>query len=132
MRSSTYAPTVLIWLRGCRLARAFLAIVRQRRGGAALRAWSDEAASSKLTALVRFAAGLRRDEAAVTAGVTLPWSSGVVEGTNTRIKSVSSDDFDPAQSERMFYNGRAARWLSGMRVLGFGQIVDLNDMSPAE
>jgi hypothetical protein len=63
-----------------RLAQAFAALV--------LRRWLDEAARCGIPALVAFAAGLRRDEAAVAAGVTLPWSSGVVEGLNTRIKLV--------------------------------------------
>jgi len=48
----------------------------------------DAAASSGLPALVAFASGLRRDLRAVVAGVTLPWSSGVVEGHNTRIKLI--------------------------------------------
>jgi hypothetical protein len=72
----------------CRLARACLSIVRERRGGVALRTWLEEAATSKVAALARFAAGLRQDEAAITAGVTLPWNSGVVEGHNTRIKLI--------------------------------------------
>jgi transposase len=38
--------------------------------------------------LVSFAAGLRHDDAAVVAGLTLPWSSGAVEGHNTRIKLI--------------------------------------------
>jgi transposase len=33
-----------------------------------------------------FAAGLRKDFAAATAGLTLPWSSGTVEGHVNRIK----------------------------------------------
>jgi transposase len=71
-----------------RLAQAFAALVGERQGALALRRWLDEAAGCGIPALVAFAAGLRRDEAAVAAGVTLPWSSGVVEGLNTRIKLV--------------------------------------------
>jgi Helix-turn-helix domain of resolvase/Transposase len=37
-------------------------------------------------ALARFARGLQEDLAAVTAGVTLPWSNGPVEGQITRLK----------------------------------------------
>jgi transposase len=88
------------------LAQAFAALVRERQGAPALRRWLDEAAGCGLPALVAFAAGLRRDEAAVAAGVTLPWSSGVVEGTNTRIKLV----------KRMMY-GRGAFDLLRRRVL---------------
>jgi transposase len=71
-----------------RLVQAFAVLVCERQGEAALRRWLDEAAGCGIPALVAFAAGLRRDEAAVAAGVTLPWSSGVVEGVNTRIKLV--------------------------------------------
>ena len=71
-----------------RLARAFATLVRERRGAAALRTWLDEVGASGLTALDSFAKGLRRYEAAVAAGLTLPWSSGVVEGHNTRIKLI--------------------------------------------
>jgi transposase len=89
-----------------RLAQAFAALVRERQGAPALRRWLDEAAGCGLPALVTFAAGLRRDEAAVAAGVTLPWSSGVVEGHNTRIKLI----------KRMMY-GRGAFDLLRRRVL---------------
>jgi transposase len=89
-----------------RLAQTFAALVRERQGALALRRWLDAAARCGIPALVAFAAGLRRDEAAVAAGVTLPWSSGVVEGTNTRIKLV----------KRMMY-GRGAFDLLRRRVL---------------
>jgi transposase len=80
-----------------RLARAFATLVRERHGAVALRAWLDEAVASGLTALVSFATGLRRDEAAVAAGVTLPWSSGVVEGHNTRIKLIKRQMYGRAK-----------------------------------
>jgi transposase len=70
------------------LARSFATILRERRGGDAFRTWLDEVKVCGLPRLVSFAAGLRRDEAAVLAGVTLPWSSGAVEGQNTRIKLI--------------------------------------------
>lgn len=44
------------------------------------------AAASSQPLLRSFADGLRRDQDAVTAGLTLPWSSGVVEGHVNRIK----------------------------------------------
>lgn len=43
-----------------------------------------------------FAAGLERDLAAVTAGLTLPWSSGVVEGHVNRIKLLKRQMFGRA------------------------------------
>jgi transposase len=39
-----------------------------------------------LPALRSFVIGLRRDQDAVTAGLTLPWNSGPVEGHVNRIK----------------------------------------------
>jgi transposase len=38
--------------------------------------------------LRRFAEGIRRDEAAVLAAVTQPWSNGPVEGHVNRLKTV--------------------------------------------
>jgi transposase len=37
-------------------------------------------------ALHSFLTGIKRDQDAVVAGLTLPWSSGAVEGAVTRIK----------------------------------------------
>jgi transposase len=41
--------------------------------------------ASDLAELRSFANGLQRDLAAVTAGLTLPWSSGAVEGQVNRM-----------------------------------------------
>jgi transposase len=70
------------------LVRGFAELVCHRQGESVLRGWLQAVATSKLTPLVAFAAGLSKDLAAVAAGVTLPWSSGVVEGHNTRIKLI--------------------------------------------
>jgi transposase len=67
------------------LTQAFLALVRERRGRD-LEAWIMAATASGLDALARFAHGLQEDLAAVTAGLTLPWSNGPVEGQVTRLK----------------------------------------------
>jgi transposase len=67
------------------LTQAFLALVRERRGRD-LEAWITAATDSGLDALARFARGFRDDLAAVTAGLTLPWSNGPVEGQVTRLK----------------------------------------------
>jgi transposase len=72
-----------------RLARAFATLVRDRCGAVALQAWLDEVAGSGIAELVTVGNGLRRDEAAVAAGLTLQWSSGAVEGHVTRIKLIA-------------------------------------------
>ena len=66
----------------------FAELVCERQGGDTLRRWLDEVNRCGIQPLVSFAAGLRKDLAAVMAGVTLPWSSGAVEGHNTRIKLI--------------------------------------------
>jgi transposase len=69
------------------LAEAFLAITRNRQGEALL-GWLKDAEDSPLPAFQRFAAGVRRDLPAVQAGLTLPWSTGPVEGHINRLKTL--------------------------------------------
>jgi transposase len=66
------------------LAQDFAQLVRQRQP-AQLDPWLARAAVSPLLPLQRFAKGLRDDYDAVKAGVTLPWSSGPVEGHINRL-----------------------------------------------
>jgi transposase len=51
-----------------------------RRGAKYLEAWAGQAEASEVSELRSFVNGLRKDWAAVAAGVTLPYSSGTVEG----------------------------------------------------
>ncbi|MFF4522589.1 transposase [Streptomyces bluensis] len=50
--------------------------------------WIKAVRADDLPSLRTFVNGLERDLAAVTAGLTLPWSSGVVEGHVNRIKMI--------------------------------------------
>jgi transposase len=77
------------------LSQAFLALVRERRGDA-LEAWMTEAAASGIEALARFAQSLQEDLAAVTAGLTLPWSNGPVEGHVNRLKLLKRQGYGRA------------------------------------
>jgi transposase len=77
------------------LSQAFLAMVRERRG-AHLKAWMAEAMHSGIDALARFARGLQGDLAAVTAGLTLPWSNGITEGHVHRLKLVKRQGYGRA------------------------------------
>lgn len=54
--------------------------------GQHLGAWIEQVRADNLPALHAFASGLENDWDAVVAGLTLPWSSGPVEGTVTKIK----------------------------------------------
>jgi transposase len=62
--------------------------VLTHRQGSKLPIWADQAEASDVPELRRFAAGLRKDWPAVTAGRTLPWSSGIVECHVNRIKMI--------------------------------------------
>lgn len=69
----------------CNLARAFTGLVRHRHG-TMLGLWIREAEQSTIGPLRSFGSFLRQDFDAVTAGLTLPYSSGVVEGHVCRVK----------------------------------------------
>ena len=66
------------------VARAFRAMVRAQRAGE-LDNWLLTADG---TPLAGFAYGLKRDLAAVRAALSLPWSTGPVEGQISRLKTI--------------------------------------------
>ena len=78
------------------LAQEFTQLVRQRQP-ASLDPWLQRASTSPVEALRRFAAGLYEDYAAVKAGVTLPWSTGPVEGHINRLKMLKRHMFGRAR-----------------------------------
>ena len=78
------------------LAEDFATLVRQRQP-AQLDPWLQRAAARTLEAVQRFATGLHDDSAAVTAGVTLPWSNGPVEGHSNRLKMLKRQMFGRAR-----------------------------------
>jgi transposase len=69
--------------------RTFAEMMRKLRGAQPPQ-WIVNVMAGDLPGLRTFANGLQRDLAAVTAGLTLPWSSGAVEGQVDRIKMLSS------------------------------------------
>jgi transposase len=77
------------------LAQDFAELVRQRQPER-LEAWLERAAQSALKAFARFASGLREDYEAVKAGLTLPWSTGPVEGQINRLKMLKRQMFGRA------------------------------------
>ncbi|MFJ3786335.1 transposase [Streptomyces sp. NPDC090093] len=58
------------------------------RLGSTLPAWIEAVDASQMPGLTGFALHLRRDLDAVTAGLTLDWSSGSIEGAVNRIKKI--------------------------------------------
>jgi transposase len=81
------------------LVRGFADMLCRRRGARHLEAWAAQAEASEVTELRRFAKGLRKDWAAVTAGVTLPYSSGTVEGHVKRIKMLKRQMYGRAKPD---------------------------------
>ncbi|MER6320397.1 transposase [Streptomyces sp. NPDC001581] len=67
--------------------RAFGKMLTQLQGNQ-LPQWIKAVRTDDLPSLHAFVNGLERDLAAVTAGLTLPWNSGVVEGHVARIKMI--------------------------------------------
>jgi transposase len=68
--------------------RSFAEMMTRRQGQQALEGWLTAVEAGDQPELHSFANGIRRDQQAVTAGLTLPYSSGKVEGNVTRIKMI--------------------------------------------
>ena len=65
---------------------SFAEMMTNRSGEQELRSWLAAVEADDQPQLHSFATGIRRDQDAVTAGLTLPYSSGAVEGNVNRIK----------------------------------------------
>jgi transposase len=78
------------------LTQDFAALVRQHQPGQ-LETWLERATASGLQAFKSLANGLRADYDAVKAGVTLPWSTGPVEGQINRLKMLKRQMYGRAQ-----------------------------------
>jgi transposase len=75
--------------------RAFAEMIRELRGDR-LQEWMDGVQADDLPALHSLVIGLRRDQEAVVAGLTLRWSSGLVEGHVNRLKMLKRQMFGRA------------------------------------
>ena len=71
-----------------RHVRAFAKIMTLRRGLLELDGWLAQAEASDLPQLRSFAHGIRRDQQAVTAGLSLPYSSAAMAGNVNKIKMI--------------------------------------------
>jgi transposase len=69
------------------LVSDFASMLRQRQGQH-LDTWITRARASGVAQLAGFAAGLVKDYDAVRNGLTLPYSSGAVEGNVCRLKAI--------------------------------------------
>jgi transposase len=77
------------------LTRRFATMVKEQVASA-LDCWLQQAETS---ALASFAAGLRRDEDALRAALTEPWSNGQVEGQVNRLKVIKREMYGRAGFE---------------------------------
>ncbi|MFE2936111.1 transposase [Streptomyces sp. NPDC059278] len=75
--------------------RSFARMLTEREGER-FPEWLDAVRQDDLPTLRTLAAGINRDRDAVIAGLTLPWSSGVVEGHVNRIKMFKRQMFGRA------------------------------------
>ncbi|MFI6743724.1 transposase [Nonomuraea sp. NPDC050451] len=69
--------------------------------GRQLDAWMTAVLADDLPELHSFVAGLRRDQDAVTAGRTLPYSSGPGEGHVNRVKTIKRQMHGRANHDRL-------------------------------
>jgi transposase len=76
--------------------RAFAGLLTGRRGQD-LDAWMTAVDTDDLPALHGFIHGLRMDLPAVVAGLTLPYSNGPTEGTNTKVKLLKRQMYGRAE-----------------------------------
>ncbi|WP_329492658.1 transposase [Kitasatospora herbaricolor] len=81
-----------------RHVRSFAVMLTERQGEL-LPDWLDAVRQDDLPSLHTLAAGIDRDRDAVIAGLTLPWSSGVVEGHVNRIKMLKRQMYGRAGFE---------------------------------
>nr|WP_245922574.1 ISL3 family transposase [Nocardia nova] len=75
--------------------RSFADMMRHRRGSD-LETWIKAVDADDHPALHSFVRGLRRDQDAATAGLTMEWNSGAVEGHVNRIKMIKRQMFGRA------------------------------------
>jgi transposase len=80
------------------LVREFADMLCNRRGER-LEAWASRAEASPVSELRGFSKGLRKDWAAVTAGLTVSYSSGAVEGHVNRIKMIKRQMYGRAKPD---------------------------------
>ena len=80
------------------LTERFTSLLRERQSEA-LDSWLKQAATSGLAPFHSLAAGLRRDQAAVLAAATLPYSNGQTEAQITKLKLLKRSMYGRASFE---------------------------------
>lgn len=80
------------------LADEFKSLIRKQSRGT-LQDWLTRAEASPCAEVRHFAEGIRRDESAVNAAITMTWSNGPVEGHVNRLKMIKRQMFGRAGFE---------------------------------
>jgi transposase len=83
----------------CVLITRFAEMLTARSGQDKLEQWICDTENGPLPELRGVSTGLRKDFAAVLAGLSLPWSSGPVEGHVNRIKMLKRQMFGRAKPD---------------------------------
>ncbi len=78
------------------LTQEFGQLLRQRQGRSRLEQWKAAVRSSGIRELIHFVDGLADDEAAVVNACTDPWSNGMVEGFNQKVKLIKRSSYGQA------------------------------------
>jgi len=78
------------------LVQSFVQMVHTRTPSA-FAPWVDAVAQCALPALRTFAEGLKQDESAILAALTLPWSNGPLEGFVNKIKTIKRQMYGRAR-----------------------------------
>ncbi|MEV5414507.1 transposase [Thermopolyspora sp. NPDC052614] len=76
----------------------FAEMTMKRTGASALKTWLATVHAADIPPLRSFARGIERDLDAVINGLTLPYSSGAVEGNVTRVKALKRSRYGRANS----------------------------------
>jgi transposase len=86
----------------------FLHMVRERTGEQ-LESWLNKVETSQLPAFHTFVTGVLKDKEAVLAGLTLPWSTGPVEGQVNRLKLIKRSMYGRAEFDllRLHYSKKS-------------------------
>jgi transposase len=92
---------------GRRLTQEFAKTVRSLEGEK-LDRWLEEAESSEVGAMRKFAAGLKKDLSAVKAGLMESWSTGPVEGFIHKIKLIKRQAYGRANLDLLRARALAA------------------------
>ena len=122
---STLDPGAAMWLQAIRgrcpevdaavrHVAGFARMIKDLSGDEAMLSKWMGAVDADLPVLRSFTAGLRRDLAAVVAGLTLHYNSGAVEGTVNRVKQLKAAMYGRAKPDAMKERGLRSSWDSAV------------------